>query len=126
MSESLESKVNYDIIGDVHGECPALIKLLTKLGYHELNDIWQHPERKAIFLGDFIDRGKYQREVLAIVRPMIENNHALTVMGNHEFNAIAYFTEDGVGDYLRKRNKKNRGVPSGCPHHPTYVKSPYF
>ena len=109
MNNSLNSNIHYDIIGDIHGEYPALIKLLTELGYGELDDIWQHEERKVIFLGDFIDRGKYQREVLAVVRPMIENKYALAVMGNHEFNAIAFFTEDGKGGYLRQRNEKNRG-----------------
>jgi hypothetical protein len=32
--------------------------------------------------------------VLEIVRPMIDEGAALAVMGNHEYNAIAYFTPD--------------------------------
>ena len=37
-------------------------------------------------LGDFIDRCPGQRAVLNIVRPMIEGESALGVMGNHEFD----------------------------------------
>ena len=63
-----------------------------------------------IFLGDFIDRGPEQRPVIDIVRPMIDSGAALSVMGNHEFNAIAYATEDPEepGGYLRPRTEKNR------------------
>ena len=51
--------------------------------------------------------GPQQRRVLEIVRPMVEAGSALAVMGNHEFNAIAYFTADGEGGHLRARNEKN-------------------
>jgi hypothetical protein len=39
---------------------------------------------------------------------MVESGSALAVMGNHEFNAIAYATESGSGDYLRLRNPDNQ------------------
>lgn len=83
---------SYDIIGDIHGEADALKRLLYSLGYRLVDGVYAHPERQALFLGDFIDRGFAQREVLNIVRPMVENGTALAVMGNHEFNAIAYAT----------------------------------
>ena len=40
---------------------------------------------------------------------MIDNGHAVAVMGNHEFNAIAYHTPDPVnrGQFLREHNDKN-------------------
>ena len=40
---------------------------------------------------------------------MIDQGHALSVMGNHEFNAIAYATKDpqAPGQYLRKHTVKN-------------------
>ncbi|GAA6621595.1 hypothetical protein NUACC26_074150 [Scytonema sp. NUACC26] len=50
----------FDIIGDIHGCCDELEALLQKLGYEkDLGDspTYYHPEgRKAIFLGDLIDR----------------------------------------------------------------------
>ena len=100
-------KQSYDLVGDIHGQAPALIRLLKRLSYEEINGVYQHDTRKLIFLGDFVDRGDYQREVIDIVRPMIEEGHALTVMGNHEYNAIAYYTKDNDGNYLRSHNDKH-------------------
>ena len=95
---------SYDLVGDIHGQSPTLIRLLMKLSYEQIDGVWQHNTRKLIFLGDFVDRGKYQKEVIDIVRPMIEEGHALSVMGNHEYNAIAYYTEDQNGCHLRSHN----------------------
>jgi hypothetical protein len=99
----------YDIIGDIHGHADRLVELLTLLGYQRADGTYCHRERKAIFLGDFIDRGPTIREVLQIVRPMIDSDSALAVMGNHEFNALAYQTHDprSPGEFLRRRNEKN-------------------
>lgn len=101
--------MNYDLIGDIHGYSEPLVELLTKLGYQLTDGVYRHPERQVIFLGDFIDRGPDQRGVIKIVRPMIDEGAALTVMGNHEFNAIAYFTPDpdAPREYLRKHSEKN-------------------
>jgi hypothetical protein len=98
---------SYDLVGDIHGQAPALIRLLKRLSYEEINGVYQHDTHKLIFLGDFVDRGDYQREVIDIVRPMIEEGHALSVMGNHEYNAIAYYTKDNDGNYLRSHNDKH-------------------
>lgn len=86
--------MSYDIIGDIHGHSQSLEAILAKLGYKSQSGIYRHPSRKVIFLGDFIDRGKYQREVIDIARAMADSGGALAVMGNHEFNAIAYYTVD--------------------------------
>lgn len=100
--------MNYDIIGDIHGCAKTLTALLDKLGYELNQDIYQHPTNKVIFLGDFIDRGQFQKEVIGIVRPMIQSGAALSVMGNHEFNAIAYHTYDeSLGIHLREHTDKN-------------------
>jgi len=98
----------YDIIGDIHGCSTTLHTLLGRLGYECIDGHYRHPSRQVIFLGDFIDRGPGQRETLAIVRPMIESGAALAVMGNHEFNAIAYYTLDPAsGSPLREHSEKN-------------------
>lgn len=94
----------YDLIGDIHGHCATLQKLLIKLGYKEQESVWQHPTRKIIFVGDYIDRGPQIRETLQLVKSMTDAGHAIALMGNHEYNAVAYATKDGNGDYLRKRN----------------------
>ena len=100
-------KQSYDLIGDIHGQAQELVELLRLLSYENINGIWQHPDRKAIFLGDFIDRGLFQKEVVDIVRPMVASGHALSVMGNHEYNAIAFNTRDKNDTHLRAHNIKN-------------------
>jgi hypothetical protein len=101
------SAQGYDVIGDIHGHADALRRLLTKLDYSEIDGIFQHPTRKVIFVGDFVDRGPEQREVLRIARGMSEAGEASAVLGNHEFNAIAWSTPDGSGGFLRKHSEKN-------------------
>lgn len=101
----------YDIIGDIHGEIGALERLLRHLDYRHVDWTWRHPERKALFLGDLIDRGPRSREVVATVRAMAEAEQAQCIMGNHEFNAIAYHTPhpERPGEYLRAHSDKNYG-----------------
>ena len=102
--------MSYDLIGDIHGYGETLVELLEKLGYAKADGIYRHPDRQVIFLGDFVDRGPQQREVIEVVRPMIDSGAALSVMGNHEFNAIAYFTPDpdAPDEFLRPHSDKNR------------------
>ncbi|WGL16272.1 metallophosphoesterase [Microbulbifer bruguierae] len=99
----------YDIIGDIHGHADALIELLEKLGYSETETGYAHSERKVLFLGDFIDRGEQlaqHRKLLNIVMKMVRNGHAKAIMGNHEFNALAYHTHVN-GQPLRPHIEKN-------------------
>lgn len=100
----------YDVIGDVHGHASALRVLLEKLGYEQRSGAYRHPERQVLFLGDFIDRGPEQLDVIDIVRNMIDAGSALAVSGNHEYNAVAFSTEDPrrPGQFLRKHSDKNR------------------
>ncbi|HSP29784.1 MAG TPA: metallophosphoesterase [Ilumatobacteraceae bacterium] len=98
---------NYDVIGDVHGHADALIGLLRTMGYAERDGAWRHPGRQAIFVGDLIDRGPQQLEVIHIVRRMVDAGSAQVVLGNHEFNAVAYATPIPGGGHLRPRITKN-------------------
>ena len=97
----------YDLIGDIHGQADELEALLEKLGYSRVKGVYGHQSRKVIFLGDFIDRGSHQRRVLDLVRTMTDGGTGLTVMGNHEYNAIAYYTPKSGGGHLRIRSEKN-------------------
>jgi hypothetical protein len=60
------------------------------MDYREHDGAFHHPNRRAIFVGDFIDRGPQQRDVLHIAMRMGEAGSALAVMGNHEFNALCW------------------------------------
>lgn len=99
----------YDLIGDIHGHAAELTSLLELLGYDRHKGYYSHPARKAVFVGDFIDRGPQIREVLALVRPMVDHGSALAVMGNHEFNGLCYHTPhpNRPGDFLRHHTDKN-------------------
>lgn len=104
----------YDIIGDIHGQADKLHGLLANLGYENRDGAYRHKYRTAIFVGDFIDRGPRQLESVMTVRRMVDAGSAQAIMGNHEFNAIAWHTPDPSegGKYLRPRDgawgKKNR------------------
>ncbi len=100
----------YDIIGDIHGNADALKNLLSKLGYTKKSGYYSHPHHKAIFTGDFVNRGKKVRQALKIVRRMVENKAAYAVMGNHEYNLICYNTKSLGRGYLRKHTSANRSL----------------
>jgi len=81
----------------------------------------------VIFLGGFIDAGSRQKEVIDIVRPMVENQHAYAVMGNHEYNAIAYYTKDADGNHLRPHSEnksfQHEKFLQAYEHNPTEYRS---
>jgi hypothetical protein len=95
--------MNYDVIGDIHGQLGKLVSLLSLLGYAESGGLFRHPSRTAIFVGDLIDRGPEQLATVDLVQQMVQAGSARCVLGNHEFNAIAWVTPDPQhpGKYLR-------------------------
>ena len=100
----------YDIIGDVHGCAHTLERLLELMGYRVQAGVWRHPQRKALFLGDIIDRGPRIREALHLVHGMVEAGEAQCIMGNHEFNALCWETRAPAGsgrEYLREHNERH-------------------
>lgn len=101
----------YDVIGDVHGQGGKLKALLDRLGYVQQAGAWRAPVgRQSVFVGDLIDRGPDQLEVLGIVRSMVDAGSARVVLGNHEFNAIGYATRHPRSRvHFRPRSDKNRG-----------------
>ena len=96
-----------DLIGDIHGHADKLEELLLKLGYVKSNGIYSHPYRKVLFVGDYIDRGPKIRKTLHIVRSMVENENAIALMGNHEYNALCFHFVETEGGHLRKHLIKN-------------------
>ena len=91
-TDKKNEKGPFDIIGDVHGCYDELVQLLGRLGYQV-----RHPEdgevgisvtppegRRAVFLGDLVDRGPNAPDVLRLVMGMVESGAAFCVPGNHE------------------------------------------
>jgi len=79
----------FDIIGDVHGCIDELIQLLDELGYRIEREgsefrVTPPPGRKAIFVGDLVDRGPGIPGVLRLVSGMVKAGTGLCVVGNHE------------------------------------------
>ena len=98
----------YDLIGDVHGDADRLKRLLGTLGYRPTAGLMCHPEgRRAIFVGDLVDRGPKVAETLRLVKAMVDAGAALMVLGNHEFNLLALLTPDGNGGFLRPHTPRN-------------------
>lgn len=75
----------FDLVGDVHGCLDELEELLGKLGYV---DGVPPPGRRALFLGDLVDRGPDTPGVLRRVMGMVAGGHALCIPGNHDAKLV--------------------------------------
>lgn len=81
----------FDVIGDIHGCCDELERLLHKLGYLKTDGVFAHPDgRKAAFLGDFCDRGNRNADVLRLVMDMVGAGNAVAVPGNHDVKLLKH------------------------------------
>ncbi len=88
----------FDIIGDIHGCCDELTELLETLGYKQVEEnsdsplggpVYAHPEgRKAVFLGDIVDRGPRIIESFRIVYNMVKSGYGFCVAGNHDMKLV--------------------------------------
>jgi len=83
----------FDIIGDVHGCCDELEELLRELGYETVDSdgqaVYKHPDgRKAIFVGDLVDRGPRILDTVFLVRSMAQAGEAWVVPGNHDMKFV--------------------------------------
>jgi protein phosphatase len=88
----------FDLIGDVHGCGDELEELLGRLGYApDATGVWRHSaERKAVFLGDLVDRGPRVPDVLRLVMGMVKAGAALCVPGNHDEKLLRWLKGKNV------------------------------
>jgi polynucleotide kinase-phosphatase len=93
----------FDVIGDVHGCRVELEDLLQRLGYAVVRDDHgravdaSHPGgRRAVFVGDLVDRGPDSPGVLRLVMGMVGGGHALCVSGNHEAKLVRALSRRSV------------------------------
>ncbi|CAL2035974.1 unnamed protein product [Caenorhabditis brenneri] len=70
------------ICGDVHGQFPDLIRLFAQGGFP--------PESNYMFLGDYVDRGQYNLEVILLCLSYKARypNNFMMLRGNHEMAHI--------------------------------------
>lgn len=88
----------FDLIGDIHGCFDELSGLLRELGYEVIENkaaggertfAVNHPQgRKAVFLGDLVDRGPDTPGVLRLAMDMVKSGSALCVPGNHDMKLM--------------------------------------
>lgn len=92
----------FDIIGDVHGCAAELSDLMTALGYTRNEAAaWRAPsDRMGVFVGDFVDRGPRNLDVLDTVMRMVAAGSAKAVIGNHDLRLERYLKGEAVSlDY---------------------------
>lgn len=91
----------FDLIGDLHGCASELRTLLQQLGWERTTladqptpwgeELWRHSEgRRAIFVGDLVDRGPAVLDTLRMVRNMIAAGHGFSVAGNHDVKLLRW------------------------------------
>ncbi len=78
---------NYWFIGDIHGEIGLLEKLLEA--------ILKYDPQQITFVGDYIDRGPYSREV--VDRIMSLEVPVACLMGNHELMMLSAIEDSALG-----------------------------
>ncbi|GAA4385472.1 polynucleotide kinase-phosphatase [Hymenobacter koreensis] len=99
----------FDIIGDVHGCYHELVELLFELGYEvqpepvqDVRDLGVRVTapagRRALFLGDLVDRGPASPQVLRLVMSMVQGGQALCVPGNHDIKLLRYLNGKQVAE----------------------------
>ncbi len=98
----------FDVIGDVHGCGDELERLLRTLGYDATaspalsrefaaGPLYTHPEgRKAVVVGDLVDRGPRVLDVLRIVANMTRHGSGFCVQGNHDHKLLRKLTGSHV------------------------------
>ena len=106
----------FDIIGDIHGCYIELCELLTKLAY-EVDPVAHtavHPEgRRAIFVGDLVDRGPASMDVVKLVMSMRSSGNAYCVPGNHENKLLRHLNgkkvtpSHGLAETLSQLNNES-------------------
>ncbi|MEQ1578300.1 MAG: metallophosphoesterase [Hyphomicrobium sp.] len=115
----------FDIIGDVHGCAEELIELMDRLGYgvrfagrgEDRHAVTTAPEgRRAVFAGDFVDRGPNSPDVLRVVMAMVNARQALAVEGNHDVKFLRWL----AGRQLNLSHGLDRTVGQFKGEHPAF------
>lgn len=93
MLVKVEAPVN--ICGDIHGQIIDLVEILSSGGLP--------PDTRYLFLGDYVDRGKYGTEVITTLLGLkvLYPNNIFILRGNHETDSICRLY--GFFDEVKRR-----------------------
>lgn len=103
--------MTYDVIGDLHGHAKELRTLLARLGDEERNGVYVAQGRKAIFVGDFVDRGPAIREVVQIARAMVSRDAALAISAITSLTRFAIIRPMGWQFFATAEPEKRESAP---------------
>jgi serine/threonine protein phosphatase 1 len=83
-------------IGDIHGRVDLLNEILSRI----TADLEQHPAARPIyvFLGDYIDRGKWSRETIDRLIEHAAIHESIFLKGNHELIALNCLSDRSMID----------------------------
>ena len=92
---AIEQRMRTFVIGDIHGECEALDRLMGRLPELTHDDT-------LVFIGDYIDRGPDAKAVVARVQLIQRYSPAkvVTLRGNHEDKWIQCYSDPDLGFLL--------------------------
>lgn len=70
------------VIGDLHGNLHDLLRILY--------DLQWNPDKRLVFLGDYVDRGSFSTEVITLLFSLAMKfpNRIFLLRGNHEFEDV--------------------------------------
>ncbi len=79
----IRAKGSVLVLGDIHGDLESMKKIF---GYVNLDKFLEKRENVVVFLGDYIDRGLQQVEVLALLLSLLKiyGERIILLRGNHE------------------------------------------
>ena len=83
--------MKYFCVSDIHGHYDVLIKCLEESGWDPDN-----MGHKLVLIGDIVDRGPQNVEVLEFVHKMTKENKAIFIMGNHDIFLLDFFKGDFI------------------------------
>lgn len=81
---TLEPKGRIVFVGDTHGDLEASQKVINN---------YLNPNTKIVFLGDYVDRGKYSKENVEYIFEQF-SSQVIPMQGNHEGFMKKQFTSD--------------------------------
>ena len=93
------------VVGDVHGRADLLAALLARIDI----DLKRTPiaQPTQIFLGDYIDRGPYSRQVIDLLIARSRHHKTLFLKGNHEAFASQVLSDPSLLSEWRQMGGAN-------------------